>query len=163
MTNTSPWAYYLMYALIIPTDERASYLAELAALHLPDLTILPICSGCEVGRHGSPLAGTTIDAVALSALTHMGELSLIPGPQLTVDTSLASPDAMAAKVDAAIHQKLFRVLFLHMAEAAIQLEVTDMALARATCQHFGFPVNLLDDLVQTMGDALAAGCHAAAL
>ena len=119
---------------------------------LPNLTILLICSCREVSRHGSPLAGTTVDVVALSALTHMRELSLIPGPQLTVDTTLLPPDAMAAKVDAAIHRKLFRALSLHVTKAAIQLEAADVALARAACQHFGFPMDSLEDLVQTMED-----------
>jgi len=104
---------------MLPPEQRANCLAELAALRLPDLTVLLTCSGREVGRRGSPLSGTSVDTVALSALTHMRELSLLPGPQLTVDTTLAPPDVVASKVDAAIRRKLFRVLSAHVAEAAI--------------------------------------------
>ena len=104
---------------MLPPEQRATCLAELAALRLPDLTVLLTCSGREVGRRGSPLSGTPVDTVALSALTHMRELSLLPGPQLTVDTTLAPPDVVASKVDAAIRRKLFRVLSAHMVEAAI--------------------------------------------
>ena len=119
VTDTSPWAYYYKHALMLPPEQRANCLAELAALRLPDLTVLLTCSGREVGRRGSPLSGTPVDTVALSALTHMRELSLLPGPQLTVDTTLAPPDVVASKVDAAIRRKLFRVLSAHVAEAAI--------------------------------------------
>ena len=116
-----------------------------------------------MGRRGSPLSGTPVDTVALSALTHMRKLYLLPGPQLTVDTTLAPLDVVASTVDAAIHRKLFRVLSAHMAEAAIQLDAADVALARAACQRFNLPESSLDDLVQIMGDTLVAGCKAVAI
>ena len=72
------------------------------------------CSGWEVGRRGSPLTGTTVDTVAITALTHMRELALMPGPQLTIDTTLSPPDVVASKVDVAIQRKLFRVLSMHV-------------------------------------------------
>ena len=114
VTDASPWAYYFKHSLLIPPVDRAAYLAELAALRLPDLTVVLTCSGREVGRRGSPITGTTVDTVAITALTHMRELALMPGPQLTIDTTLSPPDVVASKVDASIRLKLFRVLSMHV-------------------------------------------------
>ena len=114
VTDASPWAYYFKHSLLIPPVDRAAYLAELAALRLPDLTVVLTCSGREVGRRGSPLTGTTVDTVAITALTHMRELALMPGPQLTIDTTLSPPDVVASKVDAAIRLKLFCVLSIYV-------------------------------------------------
>ena len=100
--------------MLIPPADHAAYLAELAALRLPDLTVVLTCSGWEVGHQGNPLTGTTVDTVAITALTHMRELALMPGPQLTVDTTLSPPDVVVSKVDAAIRCKFFRVLSVHM-------------------------------------------------
>ena len=70
---------------------------------------------------------------------------------------------VASKVDAAIRRKLFRVLSTHVAEAAIQLDAADVALARAACQRFNLLEISLDELVQVMGDTLVAGCKAVAI
>ena len=143
VTDASPWAYYFKHSLLIPPADRAAYLAKLAALRLPDLTVVLTCSGREVGRQASPLTGTTVDTVAITALTHMCELALIPGPQLTIDTMLSPPDVVASKVDAAIWRKLFRVLSGHVLEAAVQLDPADVDLARAACARFGLPPKTL--------------------
>ena len=63
----------------------------------------------------------------------------MPGPQLTVDNTLSPPDVVASKVDAVICCKLFRVLSVHVEEAAVQLDPVDVELARAACAHFGLP------------------------
>ena len=143
VTDASPWAYYFKHYLLIPPADRAAYLAELAALCLPDLTVVLTCSGWEVGRQGSPLTGTTIETIAITALTHMRELALMPGPQVTVDTTLSPPDVVASKVDVAIRRKLFRVLSVHVEEAAVQLDPVDVDLARAACARFGLPLETL--------------------
>ena len=77
-------------------------------------SVVLTCSGWEVGRRGSPLTGTTVDTVAITALTHMRELTLMPSPQLTIDTTLLPPDVVVSKVDTAIRRKLFRVLPVHV-------------------------------------------------
>ena len=45
------------------------YAAELAQLYLPDLTIVLLSSGREVGRRGSALAGLDVELLAPLALT----------------------------------------------------------------------------------------------
>ena len=67
--DASPWAYFYKYLLRIAPDQRSSLQAVLATLHLPDLQLVLLSSGREIGRHGAPLNGTTIEAVAMNALT----------------------------------------------------------------------------------------------
>ena len=45
------------------------FAVELAKLYLPDMTIVLLSSGREVGRHGTALAGLDVEALAPVALT----------------------------------------------------------------------------------------------
>ena len=69
MTDASPWAYFFKYLLCIAPDERSALQAVLATLHLPDLQLVLLSSGREIGRRGAPLNGTTIEDMAMNALT----------------------------------------------------------------------------------------------
>ena len=71
VTDASPWAYFYKYLLRIAPDKHSALQAVLATLHLPDLQLVLLSSGREIGRHGAPLNGTTIEAVAIDALTQM--------------------------------------------------------------------------------------------
>ena len=69
MTDASPWAYFYKYLLRVAPDERSALQVVLATLSLPDLQLVLLSSGREIGRRGAPLNGTTIEAVAMNALT----------------------------------------------------------------------------------------------
>ena len=45
------------------------FAAELAKLYLPDMTVVLLISGREVGRRGTALAGLDVEALAPVALT----------------------------------------------------------------------------------------------
>ena len=53
----------------IDPKNRTVFAAELAKLYLPDMTIVLLSSGREVGRRGTALAGLDVEALAPVALT----------------------------------------------------------------------------------------------
>ena len=78
VTDAAPWPYFRKYLLHIAPQERTVYAAELAQLYLPDLTIVLLSSGREVGRCGTALSGMDVEALAPIALTQMCELVFLP-------------------------------------------------------------------------------------
>ena len=71
-------------------------------LRLPNLQLVLLSSGREIGQHGTPLDGTMVDAVAMIALTQMLELMLMPVTLVTIDITTVLPENASAKMDAAI-------------------------------------------------------------
>ena len=69
VTDASPWAYFYKYLLHIAPEECSALQAVLATLRLPDLQLVLLSSGGKIRRRGVPLAGMTIEAIAMNALT----------------------------------------------------------------------------------------------
>ena len=106
----------------------------LATLRLLDLQLVLLRSGREIGRRCAPLNGTTIEAVAMNALTQMRELMLMPGMLVTIDLTTVSAENTSAKIDAAIQHKLFKVLPCHISAGEhVTVESPQAGLLKDAC------------------------------
>ena len=88
--------------LLIAPEQCTQFIITLAPPHLPDLTILLTMTGCEVRCHSGATDTADLEQCAHTALTQMRKLTLLPGPQVTVDTTMTTAEVVAVQVDAAI-------------------------------------------------------------
>lgn len=107
---------------------------------LPDLTVLLVSSGREIGRRGTALSGLDVELLAPVVLAQMRELAIMPGMVVTVDVTSAPVGLVCTKVDAAIRRKLFKVLAVHVeASEHVSIVARQQELLTAAFARFGVP------------------------
>ena len=91
---------------------------------------------------------TMADAVAMTALTQMQELTLKAGTLVTIDVTTVYLESTSAKIDAVIQCKLFKVLPYYVSAGEHMIVASQQTpLWADTCNCFGICTELHNDVL----------------
>ena len=125
---------------------------------LPNLTVVLVSSGLEIGCQGMTLTETDVELIAPDALAHMRELMIMPGMVITVQVTAAPIGLVYTKLDDAICCKLFKVLLTYVGlDEHVTMDNSQQVLFTAAFDKFCVLPEVLANILQSLGDCLHAG------